>query len=68
MAKLQLKMEINCQFVEMSFSSKNGDHRLCLQCQRLWEEERELEEELHVPEYEQFKNAILARNKAKFDA
>jgi alkaline phosphatase len=32
------------------------------------EEERELEEELHVPEYEQFKNAILARNKAKFDA
>jgi hypothetical protein len=29
---------------------------------------RELEEEPHVPEYEQFKNAILARNKANFDA
>jgi hypothetical protein len=31
------------------------------------EGERELEEEPHVPKYEQLKNAILARNKAKFD-
>jgi hypothetical protein len=31
------------------------------------EGERELEEEPHVPEYGQFKNAVLARNKAKFD-